>query len=183
MAKHEVKCRVCGERFDTEDASIDWIMPTRNFYYHRRCHEIWVNGKNDIKATSSDEEWFVYLKEFLYKEVHANVDFSKLTKQWQVYIKKRKYTAKGIYFAMRYFFEKGGGSPDKTDGIGIIPYIYKEAAQYWYDRNQREEGICAKIEEQLRKKNEQEILQIHATPRAKKNKKKFDFSMVLEDEE
>lgn len=182
MAKHEVKCRVCGEHFDTGDVSVDWIMPARNFYYHRKCYEIWQSGKNDIKATSTSEEWFVYLKEFLYNEARAPVNFAKLQKQWDSYIRKGKYTAKGIYFAMKYFLEHGGGVAEKSDGIGIIPYIYEEAAKYWYERNKREEGICEKIEEQLRQRNKQEVLHIHANRPVAKQKKKIDFSLVEDDE-
>ena len=37
MKKPLVHCRVCGEPIDREELTegVDWIMPSKNFYYHK----------------------------------------------------------------------------------------------------------------------------------------------------
>lgn len=176
MPKHVVHCRVCKEPFDTEERT-DWIMPSKRYYYHKVCYDTWVKGKADLHKNSTDEEWFVYLKDYLANEVRADINYPKLNNQWNSFLKKR-YTAKGIYFAMKYFFEAGHGDSLKTDGIGIIPYIYDEACTYWYKRNEREQGICDRIEEQLRMKAEQDIIQTKITAPKKRKSTKYDFSQM-----
>lgn len=178
MAKHLVLCRVCKERFDINDPANEWVKPKTNLYYHKKCYEVWVSGKADIHKTTSDEEWFVYLKDYLANDVRATLNFAKLTKQWKSFLKK-DFTAKGIYFAMRYFFEVQKADPTKTDGIGIIPYIYKDAAAYWVQRERHETGICAQIEAQLKERNEQETVRINIARTPKKKKTgKYDFSQL-----
>ena len=59
-------------------------------------------------------------------------------------------TAKGIYSTLRYHYEIKKGDVEKAEnGIGIVPHIYEEGTCYWGERNQRDKGICARIEEQI----------------------------------
>jgi hypothetical protein len=52
---------------------------------------------------------------------------------------------------LRYFYEIAKGDPKKSEnGIGIVPHIYNEGTCYWGERNQRDKGICARIEAQIR---------------------------------
>ena len=41
MAKHIVQCRICKEKFDTSQLikDIDWVMPSKNWYYHKNCYD------------------------------------------------------------------------------------------------------------------------------------------------
>ena len=41
MAKHLVICRACKERFDAQlaGADIEWVMPSKGWYYHKSCYE------------------------------------------------------------------------------------------------------------------------------------------------
>ena len=32
-------CRICKVEIDKEND--DWIMPSKNYYYHRKCYEDW----------------------------------------------------------------------------------------------------------------------------------------------
>lgn len=181
MAKHIVTCRVCKQQFDTNAGKegIDWCKPRRNFYYHVPCYENWKNKTKDINGKASDEMWYDSLVEFLYHDMKMSVNFSKLQNQWESFIKKGK-TAKGIYFAARYYFDYKKGDIGKSEGgIGIIPYIYEESCQYWASRELREQGICAKIEQQLRERLEQKRIVIDA-PKAKEKKKdkSVDWSII-----
>jgi hypothetical protein len=60
-------------------------------------------------------------------------------------------TVKGIFFALKYFYEIKGGDWNKGHGgIGIVPFIYNEACTYWYNREKKTKGVVAEIERQMR---------------------------------
>lgn len=41
-------------------------------------------------------------------------------------------TYKGIYLSLKYWYDvKKNGIERSNGGIGIVPYIYKEASAYW----------------------------------------------------
>ena len=186
MAKRPlVTCRVCHQKIDRDatQENVDWINPSTNYFYHVQCYQNFKQKKNDVHAQMDDEEWFNILKDYLYKDIKCPVNFSKLTSQWKRYC-MGAYTAKGIFFAMKYFFDVQKGTPDKSDGIGIIPYIYKDSCQYWRERESREEGIVAKIEAQMKHAQEQQHIVIRQKAPVKK-KADIDLSIIagMEDEE
>lgn len=50
------------------------------------------------------------------------------------YIKEYKYTYSGMLKALIYFYEVKGNNKNKANGgIGIIPFIYKDAYNYYYN--------------------------------------------------
>ena len=49
----------------------------------------------------------------------------------QISKNRKKSTLKGIIIAIKYWFEvKNGSIIDANKGIGIVPFIYKEAQEY-----------------------------------------------------
>ena len=55
-------------------------------------------------------------------------------KQINDYIKEYNYTYTGMLKALVYFYEIKGGDIEKAhDSIGIIPYIYQDAYNYYYN--------------------------------------------------
>lgn len=63
------------------------------------------------------------------------IDFigARIRKQIAQYIKEYHYSYSGIRKALYYFYEIKGNSIDKANGgIGIIPYIYNEAYNYFF---------------------------------------------------
>lgn len=54
-------------------------------------------------------------------------------KQINQFIKEYNYTYSGMLKALIYFYEiKGGDREAAHDGIGIIPFIYQDAYNYYY---------------------------------------------------
>lgn len=54
-------------------------------------------------------------------------------KQIKEYVEEKQYTYSGILKSLRYFFEVKQGSIEKANGgIGIVPWIYEKAYQYYY---------------------------------------------------
>jgi len=145
---HIVKCRACGIKFNTE--AVPWEMPSVNYYYHKNCYEQWVKKQGGLQAKMSDDEWFEALKYYLNHIIKAPIDWKKLTSQWNNLLKQKK-TAKGIYFAMKYFYDVANGDKEKSQGgIGIVSYIYQDSCSYWEERFLRDSTILDKIEEQAK---------------------------------
>lgn len=155
MAKRPlVHCRRCKLAIDRDNQN-DWIMATKNYYYHISCYEDFVNDKekakssNGIDLIANDELWRSAVTDYLTKDLKISINYPKFNSQWDNFLKK-KMTAKGIYFTLRYFYEIEKGDVTKAEGaIGIVPHIYDRATCYWGERNQRDKGICARIEEQI----------------------------------
>lgn len=183
-----VKCRVCHGEIDREAGieGVDWMSPSRNYFYHPTCYNDWARKKSelskDIHTDAENDLWFAALYDYMRKDLKIGLDMKKTTSQWHNFLKKG-FTAKGIYFTIRYFFDIQHGNVDKTDGIGIVSVLYQEGCQYWIDREQHDHGICARIEAQMRESIGREkkiVLQARAT----KTPKKIDLSSIadMEDE-
>lgn len=180
---HKVKCRGCGEYFDTDKMSLDdWIMPTPRHYWHTKCYVDWKNNRVNIHVTGKPDEWYLsQLTEYLYQDLKIAVDFPKLSSQWKNFLtsKKKEMTAKGIYFAMRYFYDVKHGDPLKAQGgIGIVPNIYNEAAEYWIRREREQEGTIAAIIQQMEERAARPAVQIKQKASKKKDKSKWSLDDI-----
>lgn len=150
---HIIQCRVCKVRFDISDLEegIGYIHPTSKTYYHTQCYETWIKDRTNPQTKHDNEFWYECLSDYLYREVQIPVDWQKLKSQWKHYTAPTsKYTAKGIYFAMRYFYDYQDGKKStlatkNRAGIGIIPYIYNDARIYWEQREQQRAGTIEAI--------------------------------------
>ncbi len=178
MAKHIVTCRCCKEKFDAqpEGNNIQWIMPSKNWYYHLNCYNDWVRKKDDVHSQADDELWFSALWDYLAKDLKIGPDYLKIKSQWDNFIKKGR-TPKGIYFCIKYFYEVKKGDPKKSEkGIGIISYIYDEGSAYWINKEKVDRGICERIEQQIRQAQNRE----HKIVKKEKlqRKKLYDLSEI-----
>ena len=105
MAKklQPVTCRVCHQAIDrnVEVENIDWVMPSKNYFYHCRCYEDWVQKKNNVKISSqeNDDFWRSAAYDYLKRQLKIEVNYPKVLSQWASFVKKGM-TSKGIYFSM-----------------------------------------------------------------------------------
>ena len=165
MAKAMVQCRICKEKFNRLDPNllegVDYVKPSERMYYHKRCYDEYQNSKLDVHANMTDELWFNAAWDFLRKDLKYGFNFVKVRKQWESFV-KNKMTAKGIYFALKYHYEIKKGDVTKSEnGIGIIPHIYEDSRNYWEERNRREVGIVAAIEEQIKQAAAQNVVKVN----------------------
>lgn len=188
MAKKPlVHCRRCHIEID-RDNQTDWVMPSKGWYYHTSCYEDFVKKKGNIKEGDisievDDDLWKSAVYDYLRRDLKMSVNYVKFTSQWENFLKKNM-TAKGIYFSLRYFYEIAHGDPKKSEnGIGIVPHIYNEGTCYWGERNQRNKGICARIEAQIKQAEAQKTIVIHRERQAKKNKRMIDLSTIVDMED
>lgn len=171
MAKAMVQCRICKEKFNRLDPAliegVDFVKPSERMYYHKKCYDEYQASKLDVHSSMTDELWFTAIWDFLRKDLKYDFNFVKVRKQWENYV-KNKMTAKGIYFSLKYHYEIKKGDVTKSEnGIGIIPHIYQDSCAYWRDREFRDAGICAAIEQQILQAANQNVIKVNL----KKNKK------------
>lgn len=151
---NEVMCRVCRRRFDRDklEENVDWVQPSPRYYYHLNCWRNWKQNRNNIGYKGRNEHfWHEAMVDFLYKTKKMDIDFARLNKMWKSYLKPpNKYTAKGIYFALKYFYDVQKNDIEKANGsIGIVPHIYNESAEYWANLEFKRRGTIEEIERQI----------------------------------
>ncbi len=173
-----VHCRVCGQEIDKK--TDDWIMPSKNWYYHRKCYENWKDAQ-----FTNDDEYVEMIYDYIAHDLKKSYDWWVCEAQRKKFIKDNKMTNKGILFALKYFYEIKHGDWEKGHGgIGIVPFIYKDSCAYWAARERKSEGIIAEIERQMREATVRPKVQIKKKER-KQKKVEVDFSILdeLEDDE
>lgn len=93
--------------------------------------------------------------------------------------KNQGMTYKGQLLTLKYFFEIKKSSIEKSDGsIGIIPWIYSEAAEYYAQKEKEQKAISDAIKAQL----EKDRVEIKYNPsnyiNKKKKKKEIDLNSI-----
>lgn len=184
VKKPPVKCPQCGRSFYREDGieNVDWIH-IKNRYWHVACHKLYEQFREtvDIRDNLPDERWYQELRDYLWFDVKLpEANWAMIDQQWNSFLKKH-YTAKGIYFTIRYFYNIKNGDTDKANGgIGIVPFIYREAQTYWQSHRAQMESLMTQIVSQRRLKDEQEQNQrVVSVSRKKKNRiKVLDLSEI-----
>ena len=172
------KCRICNELIDKEKDN--WIMPSKNWYYHKTCYEDWKAGE-----PSNDVEWIPFIYDFISRDLKVSYNYFLCESQRKKFIKEGKGTNKGIFFALKYFYEVKNNDWDKGHGgLGIIPYIYNESCQYWAERERKTKGILAQIEQQMAEASKRDTKVIQ---KKKNNSQKYivDLAAIgeMEDDE
>lgn len=126
MAKHLVKCLYCGKMFDANKE--EFVMPSSRRYAHKACAE--KNEQEKTKEQKDKEALEAYIKSlFQLDKIPA-----KIQKQIEQYIKEKEYTYSGIKRSLIYFFEIKQNSLEKANGgIGIVPWVYQDAYNYYYN--------------------------------------------------
>lgn len=157
---HKVKCYVCGEYFDRD--KIEFVQNGRR-YRHASCEE-----KETIMS---------YLIKLFGKE---NINYPLVGTHIKRY-KEQGYTENGILASLKYWYEIKGHTvseneyKNKTGGLGIIPYIYPLAKEYYYKIELAKEANKHKDFTVINKTIKIDI------PKAKENRKNF-FDSIEEGE-
>lgn len=139
-------CRYCGNPVFTpaDKKDITWMQRSKGWFYHLSCwHEfISTEGKSTEKT---DDQWFDLIFDVLKRELKSSYNFHQIKKQCENMIKDGM-TMKGIYYAVNYIFLIKNTRYEPKYGLGLIPHIYEESANYWYERWLNEEDIFHQIE-------------------------------------
>lgn len=122
---HNVKCFYCGKTFDRDKLEAVKI-PNRNRFAHKECFEAAKQGQ--FKEQTEREAMENYLCQAL------NVEFISpfMQKQLNKYREEYNFTDSGLLKALKYWIEIKHETLNQ-DSLGILPYIYKQAYQYYYN--------------------------------------------------
>ena len=131
MAAHMVKCLYCGKMFDAQEDGKDtvWFKPRKNRYAHIEC------GKQQEATMTQEEKDYDKLYRYVKDNQKENFDYVKFKKIVEAWHKEYNFTYNGMYYTLVYFYEVRKNSKQKfIDGsIGIIPFCYKDAQNYYYN--------------------------------------------------
>lgn len=117
-----VTCVVCKKQLNKK--TDEYIQLSNNRYAHLACAKL-----EEQREKTDAEQLDNYIMElFDWDYVHPRVK-----RQITNFIEEYNFTYSGIKKALIYFYEKKGNSIDKANGgIGIVPYIYQDAYNYYY---------------------------------------------------
>lgn len=168
---HIVTCVYCKKKFDRDKYPFIQISPRR--YAHKECSE---QENSRLKQEELDKQ---ALEEYILKLLGEEYITPRVRKQINTYREEYQYTYSGIRKALIYFYEiKGNSAKNANGGIGIVPYVYKDAFNYYYtiwEANQKNEEKV--IVDYVPK---EQVVKIPVPQRKLKQRKLFTF---LDEEE
>lgn len=133
---HYVICSVCGERFDRD--KIPFQQTSARRYAHLNCAVAQENTKTQEQIDKEE------LEKYIMKLLGEDYISPKVRKQLNQFIKEYNYTYSGMRKALIYHYEVKHGDVSKAGGgVGIIPYVYRQAYEYYYSlwlAQQKNEG-------------------------------------------
>lgn len=118
-----VSCAYCKKPLSKKDP--DCVMLSNGKYVHSACKELEENREKTDREKL--EEYIKDLFNLSYIEPRVKAQIKK-------YVEEYNFTYSGMQKALQYFYEIKGGDKSKANGgIGIIPYVYKDAYNYHYN--------------------------------------------------
>lgn len=122
---HKVICFYCKKQFDRDKEPTKQVSARR--YAHMKC---WEEHEANMTQEERDMRAFYEYTQKLFGEDYNYILTKKLAER---YVKENHYTYTGMLKTLKWYYEKEGNSIEKSNGsIGIIPYIYKQALNYYY---------------------------------------------------
>lgn len=163
---HIVTCVYCKQRFDRDKHPFVQVSSRR--YAHQECSL--TEEQKKAKEEIDKEELDAYIMKLF------NMDYvdARIKKQIKQYVDEYNFSYSGIRKTLIYFFEIKGNSLEKANGgIGIVPYVYQNAHNYylalWQAQQKNENKI---VEEYI--PNIKEVV-IPRPQRQVKKRKLFSF--------
>lgn len=132
MAQNIVKCSLCGNGVLKVDA-----QRHKNKNYHAEC-----------LAQQIDKE---DLTDYICRLFSLKAPGPRIYTQIKTFFDKYpNYTYKGIKQALVYFYEVQNKPIDKANqGIGIVPYVYDSAQEYYNNISMRQERVATALSSSL----------------------------------
>jgi hypothetical protein len=118
-----VICAYCKKPLSKKDS--DCVMIGNGKYVHQACQQL-----EEQREKTDREKLEEYIKELF------NISYIEPRVKGQIkkFMEEYNYTYSGMQKALYYHYEIKGGDKSKANGgIGIIPYVYKDAYNYHYN--------------------------------------------------
>ena len=135
-------CKYCKQPFDIYR---EGYRKVGRRYAHISCYD---------SNFSADSEYLEEIYNYLRYDLKIDVDFPALCAQAERYVKNNGYTYEGIYKTLRYYYGLENGDPSKSMGrIGIVPFVYDKAMDYYKRIEDYQEEVRQVVEEQIEKED------------------------------
>ena len=126
---HMVTCTVCNNKFDRDKVAAVRISARR--YAHLRCKP---DGEKVPLPEEQIDEDLQKLEEYIKVLLNEEYVNARVRKQIKDFKEEYGFTYSGMLKSLIYFYEVKGNSKEKANGgIGIVPFIYSQAKQYYLD--------------------------------------------------
>ncbi len=169
---HIVKCAICQKTFDRD--KIQAVKHGARRYSHYDCEP---TGEK-VPLVKKDED-LQKLLEYINTLFKGQQNQAKVNQSIKKFHNEFGYSYSGIQKALYYFYEIKHNSIDKANGgISIVPFVYKDAYNYYYDlfmaqqRNENKKPFIERVREIIIK-----------PPKVEKPVKLFDLDKELDDGE
>lgn len=124
---HYVICAICGKRFDRD--KVQAVKHGARRYSHQSCEP---SGET-VPLPQQDSD-LTKLEEYIEKLLGKEYNRARVKKQIKDFTEENHYSYSGILKSLVYFYEVKGNSIEKANGgIGIVPFVYQDAYNYYYD--------------------------------------------------
>lgn len=127
---HFCICPKCNVRFDRDKELAVQVSARR--YGHASCYP---DNKNFMPLVYKleDEEDYKKLMDYIDKLFNKKANYAMVRKQINQYVNENKYSLSGILKSLIWFYEIKGNSIEQARGsIGIVPFVYQNARDYYY---------------------------------------------------
>lgn len=123
---HYAICKYCNEKFDRDKE--EFVSAGARRYAHKACAEA---HNNAIPQEEKDyNELEKYIKK-LFQTDNLNINIRKQIKEYK---EQYGYSYTGMQKTLYWWYEiKKNPIITSYEGIAIVPYVYQEALQYYYN--------------------------------------------------
>lgn len=140
---HIVKCKYCGQTFDTDTFYNYTHDKETKRYWHDECKE---RADTSAKKDVEDRE---RIHEKAKEVLGSSYIKSKIDRQINEFLADGKKLS-GIYGCLVYWYDKMGNTSDGAHGgIGIVPHIYAEATEYFRRKSENKKRYKGVTDEQV----------------------------------
>lgn len=125
---HKCKCAVCGQDFDRD--KIQAVKYGARRYAHYTC----APDKELVplpppKEKTEDQLILEYCSNLFGSSMNAAM----IKRQIKIFVKDYGYTKSGILKTLQYWYDIKHNDISKSNGaIGIVPYVFNDAKQYYF---------------------------------------------------
>ena len=122
---HFVICKYCGQKFNRDVEPFIEVGSRR--YAHKECAD-----KIDASMTQDEKDYYS-LETYIKKIFKTSTINAKVKKQIHDFRQEYGYTYSGMLKTLYWWYEiKGNTTELAQEGIGIVPFVYKDAERYFY---------------------------------------------------
>ena len=124
---HMVKCTICGKQFNRD--KIQAVKSGARRYAHYSC----LPDGELVPLVDPIDEDLVKLEEYIENLLGEGYNHARVKKQIKDYRDEYDYSYSGMLKTLIWFYDIKGNPKEKANGgIGIIPFVYKDALNYYY---------------------------------------------------